>query len=392
MRLVFVLSFAVHALLCVTVAVATPPVFLVDLTRLEAARDGQEAAARRALVGQADQLLKTKPGSVLLKAQVPASGDKHDYFSMGPYWWPDPAKPDGLPYIRRDGEVNPESRRNTDAELFPRTCGAIKVLAAAWYVTGDERYGTKAVEFARGWFLDPATRMNPNFQHAQAIPGITTGRGIGIIEARWLMDANEGLALLEGFSGWTAADRSAMRAWNEQFYTWMTTSKNALEEKAWFNNHGTWYDAQVSHLALVIGRTADAKELLTAGLTTRIAKQIEPDGRQPHELERTKSLGYSLYNLEAHLLCARLGEKVGVDAWNFTTPDGRSLRAALRFLAPYVDPEKRWIKEDLGHTGRDRLVPLLREFVARVDDPELKAALRAAESRQPNAVRPLLED
>lgn len=376
--LVFLLGALCAASSLFAAAERAPRVFLLDLEQLDRARNGGAPTAVKKLVEEADKLLAATPRSVLEKTITPASGDKHDYFSMGPYWWPDPAKPDGLPYIRRDGEVNPEARRNSDVGAFAQTCAAIEVLGTAFYVTGDARYAEKAATLARVWFLDPATRMNPNFQHAQAIPGITTGRGIGIIEGQNLMRANEGLALLGQSRAWSEADRTAMRAWNEQFYTWLTTSKNAMEEKGWYNNHGSWYDAQTSHLALVIGRDDDARRLLTEGLQVRVAKQIEPDGSMPHELERTRSLAYSIYNLEALFLCARLGELVGVDWWRFATPDGRSLGAALRYVAPYVDAKKPWPKKDLADAKRTRLIPLLRRFTQRVDDPVLKELLRAA--------------
>lgn len=368
------LNLLLPAALCA--AATVPRVFLLEIEQLDRARDGGGSAARQRLLAEADRLLEMTPRSVLEKSITPASGDKHDYFSLGPYWWPDPSKPDGLPYVRRDGETNPESRRNSDSGAFARTCGAIELLGTAFYLTSQERYAVKAAVLARTWFLDPATRMNPNFQHAQAIPGITDGRGIGIIEAQNLMRANEGLALLDASPAWTAADRAAMLAWNGQFYHWLTTSKNALEEKAWHNNHGSWYDAQVAHLALVLGRKDEARQILAAGLSERVAKHIEPDGRQPHELERTNSLGYSIYNLEALFLCARLAEFVNLDWWRFATPDGRSLGAALRYLAPYLDPQKPWPKSEIHEANRARLAPLLRRFTQRVDDAELKSLLQ----------------
>ena len=352
-----------------------PPVYLLDAPALMKARAGAHPAAVEKLRAEADGLLDLRPASVLDKAAAPASGDKHDYSSMGPYWWPDPAKPDGLPYIRRDGEVNPEARRNSDSTAFSKTCRAIEVLGTAYFVTGEARYAQKAATLARTWFLDPATRMNPNFQHAQAIPGLTTGRGIGLIEAQHLMRANDGLALLAGAAAWTDADRAAMLAWNAEFYRWLTTSRNGLDEKGWHNNHGSWYDAQTAHLALVVGRAEDARKILTDGLQVRVARQIEPDGRQPHELERTRSLSYSIYNLEALFTCARLAEQVGVDWWRFATPDGRSLGAALRYLAPYADPAKPWPKQDLEDANRARLIPLLRAYLKRADDAELRAIL-----------------
>jgi hypothetical protein len=328
-----------------------------------------------ALRADADRLLELKPASVLDSPGVAASGDPHDYYSAGPYWWPDPTKPDGLPYIQRDGQVNPESRTSGDMPAFRRTCESVHALGLAWWFTADERYARKAAELTRGWFLAPATRMNPNFQHAQGIPGISPGRGTGLIEARHLMLLNDGLALLAGSAAWSATDATSQRAWLEEFYRWLTTSKNGRDESGAVNNHGSWYDAQVAHLALVLGRIDDAKTIVAAARTKRIARQIEPDGSQPEELRRTRSLNYVLFNLEALTLLARLGGHAGVDLWQFATDDGRSLRAALRVVAPYVDPQKDWPKKDVSSENRARVLPLLVEALRHGEDREFRDLL-----------------
>ena len=337
--------------------------------------DPRLAAPLAQLRAQADQLLRRNPASVLDKTHTAASGDQHDYFSFAPYWWPDPQKPDGLPYIRDDGKVNPAARKGTDRTAFGDTCTAVETLGLAFWFTGDERYAQKAATLTRTWFLDLATRMNPNLEHAQAIPGINHGRGIGIIESRGLLPLIDGLALLAGSPAWTARDAAAMTAWLAAYYGWLTTSKHGRDEAAAENNHGSWYDVQVVALALALGRTADAKKILAAAPAKRIARQIEPDGRQPLELERTKSLSYSLFNLEALLLLARFGENVGVDLWAFSTADGRSLRAALRYLAPFADPAKRWPKQDIEVADRVRLLPLLVEALRHGDDPQFRQPL-----------------
>ncbi|MBL9186032.1 MAG: alginate lyase family protein [Opitutaceae bacterium] len=368
------------ALLCfaavlVAPAAEAPRTFALDARDLVANRvrlaRGDAALAREvaALRAEADQLLELKPASVLDSPGVAASGDPHDYYSAGPYWWPDPTKPDGLPYIQRDGVVNPESRASGDMLAFRRTGESVRTLGLAYFFTADERYAQKAAQLTRVWFLDPATRMNPNFQHAQGIPGRSPGRGTGLIEARHLMTLNDGLALLAGSRAWPAADATAMRAWLAEFYGWLTTSKNAADESVAENNHGSWFAAQVAHLALVLGRTNDAKKIIETVRTERIPRQIEPDGSQPHELRRTRSLNYVLFNLEALTLLARLGDHVGVDLWGFATPDGRSLRAALRVAAPYVDPAKVWPKEDVSPENRARVLPLLVEALRHGDDP-----------------------
>lgn len=321
----------------------------------------------------ADAALKIKPPSVLDKPSIAASGDKRDYFSYGPYWWPDPTKPDGLPYIRRDGELNPASKKGTDDAAFDLVVDSVQTLGLAYFFTAHEPYAIQAARIARTWFLDPVTGMKPNLDHAQAIPGITKGRGIGIIESRDLGRVADALALLGDSTAWTAADRTAFTTWLEHYLHWLLTSANGIDEQDELNNHGTWYDVQAAHLALVLGKKEEARKILTTGLTFRLAAQIEPDGKQPRELLRTKSLDYSLFNLEALLLCAQLGGEIGVDWWNHTTTDGRSLQAALVYLAPYIDPEKTWPKKDLGDVDRTRLLPLFAHYLAHRDDPAIRA-------------------
>jgi hypothetical protein len=367
--------------LAVAAGAAPPRTFAIDARELLDVRArqarGESGAVRdvAALRAEADRLIELKPASVLDSPGVAASGDPHDYFSQGPYWWPDPAKPGGLPYLQRDGQVNPESRTNGDMPAFRRTCESVHTLGLAWFFTADERYARQAAELTRVWFLAPATRMNPNFQHAQGIPGISPGRGTGLIEARHLMLLDDGLALLAGSSAWPATDAAALRGWLEEFYRWLTTSRNGTDESGASNNHGSWYDAQVAHLALVLGRTDDAKAIVIAARTKRIARQIEPDGSQPEELRRTRSLNYVLFNLEALTLLARLGGHVGVDLWQFTTPDGRSLRAAIRVVAPYVDPQKEWPKKDVSSENRARVLPLLIEALRHGEDREFRDLL-----------------
>jgi len=358
-----------------------PSVLLFDRDTLASNRqklksgDPSIVAAVSALRKDADRAVAMKAPSVMDKPKPAASGDRHDYFSYGPYWWPDPSKPGGLPYIRRDGDVNPESKTGTDDLAFDDLTEAVETLGLAYWFTGDDRYARKAALLTRVWFLDPATRMNPNFQHAQAIPGVSPGRGIGLIESRQLMRVNEGLALLGDSSAWTTADRSAYRAWLQKFYEWITTSPNGRDEAKAENNHGTWYDAQTAYLALLLGHYEDARKKLNTGLHRRVEAGIEPDGSQPKELARTRSLSYSLFNLEALFACARLGARVGVDWWTYESRDGRSLHKALSYVAPYLDAAKAWPRKDVDDVDRLRILPLVVEYVQHDDDPALHALI-----------------
>ena len=326
------------------------------------------------LRAEADKLLKQKPGSVMDKTRVPPSGDKHDYLSLAPYFWPNPKTADGLPYVRRDGEINPESKSGTDANTFAAMGEAVETLGLAYFFTGHEPYAEKAAAFARTWFLDPATRMNPHLNYAQAVRGKNDGRGTGILDSRHLVAATDGLALLAGSSAWKPEEQKALLTWLAAYNHWITESKNGKDERAAKNNHGSWYDAQIVHYALVLGHKDDARKIAQAALKNRIAVQIEPDGSQPLEIARTKSFDYCCFNLEALLQLARASANAGVDLWAFTTPDGRSLRNALHFMAPFADPAKPWIKEDLATDPRTRLLPFFAEALNQSEDPLLRAA------------------
>jgi hypothetical protein len=343
-----------------------PRVFVLDASQLAAVRhrlrngDTTPAPALAKLERDAQKALTSGPFSVVTKDVTPPSGDKHDYMSQAPYFWPDPARPNGLPYVRRDGERNPEIDKITDHRVKDQMEAAVETLALAYYFTGKEEYAAKATSMLRAFFLDAQTRMNPHLQFAQAIPGINTGRGIGLIETRGLTRVIDAIGLLGGSKSWTNADQKGMETWVAKFLQWMLESKNGRDEAAAKNNHGTFYDVQVVSFALFLGRTDLARTILEQAKTKRIALQIEPDGRQPLELARTKSWSYSIGNLDGLMQLARLGETVGVDLWNYKTRDGRSIRKALEFLTPFALGNRKWPYQQLGDWRPEMLFPLMR--------------------------------
>ncbi len=357
--------------------------FALSSERLQAQRiyfaspAGQNNPELVKLLLEAEQALQLREASVMDKTSVAASGDKHDYISLGPYWWPDPEKPNGLPYIRKDGNVNPESRSGTDERAMKATCRAVETLALAFWFTGQERYAVKATALLRTWFLQPATRMNPNLQYAQAIPGITSGRGIGIIDTHNFIYLQDSLALLAGSVAWTQSDQIGMQEWLQSYYQWLRTSANGLDEASELNNHGTWYDALTVALALGTGHRDDARSILQALPTKRLAVQLDLQGRQPLELARTNSFNYSMFNLMAYLNLAQLGQAAGVDVWKLSTADGKSLASALHAIAPYADPNKPWPQVDLQNGDRAKLVALLVQALQLREDPLLRATVNA---------------
>jgi hypothetical protein len=342
-----------------------PRLCSLDAERLRQARsrltDPALRPAMEALRREADKALNAGPFSVTRKERVAPGGDKHDYLSLAPYWWPDPKSKDGLPYIRRDGETNPDSKRGTDAPVIVEMAGAVDTLAIAYYFTGFERYAERAALLIRAWFLDPATKMNPNLRFAQAIPGHNDGRGAGLIESRHFIKVVDAAGLLDGSRAWTDKDGQALAAWFREFVDWMRTSQNGKDEAQARNNHGSWYAAQLACYALFIGDRELARTTAEAA-RDRIAWQIEPDGKQPQELQRTRALGYSAFNLVALMTLAEAGQRVGVDLYAYRTKDGRGIRRALDYLAPYADPAREWPHQQINEmeNARRDLAYLLR--------------------------------
>src|SRR4051812_10583275 len=185
----------------------------------------KEAAVQpafKALIKAADEAAAATPVAVTdKKTLLPPSNDPHDYFSLSPYWWPDPSKSDGLPYIRRDGVTNPESKRDLDQPRVAQMGGNVSTLALAWYFTGDERYARRAGQQLRAWFIDPATRMTPHLRFSQLVRGNPEERGSGIIDTRWFIEAVDASELLEGAPGWSGADQQALRRWMADYLGWL---------------------------------------------------------------------------------------------------------------------------------------------------------------------------
>jgi hypothetical protein len=233
--------------------------------------------------------------------------------------------------------------------------------------------------------------MNPNLEYAQGIRGFTTGRGIGIIDSHSLTEVVDGVGLLSGSKNWNEADQKSMEQWFAAFLEWLRTSKNGKDESKANNNHGSFYDVQTADYALFLRRHDMAKQILTLAEQKRIATQIEPDGKQPLELARTRSFAYSCFNLRALTELATLGEHVGVDLWYFKTKDGRSIRAALDYLLPFALGEKLWPYKQLGDLGARDLVQPLLEAARAYNNSAYEAAAKKIEGDNRNASFDLLE-
>jgi hypothetical protein len=244
------------------------------------------------LAAQASAVLAAPIVTVTDKQIASPSGTPHDYVSFARYWWPDPAKPDGLPFVSRDGQHNHEQVARGDRLRIGAFCETVEQLAAAWHVHRDEASARRAGEWLRAWFITPATRMNPHLEFAQVRPGHNGNRGnpAGMLDSRGLTNVVDALRMLDDSPALTASERETVREWFGTFLDWFTTAPIALKERAAKNNHGSWYFAQAVPLARSAGRDELARELCeeARGL---LARQIQPDGSQPEEIRRVDGLG-----------------------------------------------------------------------------------------------------
>ena len=295
------------------------------------------ARAYSALIEEADSLLGVEPLSVMMKKKPSPAGDNHYYTSLARYFHPNPETRDGLPYVNRDGITNPEIAlwdRNTLGETARR----IGTLGLAWYFSGDERYAVKATELLRVWFLNKDTRMYPNFEYAQMVPGVNGGKGrsFGVLDGYSFVEMLDGVALLEGSKAWTVKDDKGLKKWMSSLLDWMLTSEQGVEEASQSNNHSTAYDAQAIALAMFTGRNDIARKIIAEIPEKRIFRQIDPDGQQPHEMWRTLSYGYSQYNLTHLIDIFLMADKLGMKIDNAADREGRSFYKALDLLASYL--------------------------------------------------------
>jgi len=338
-------------------------------------KDARIMPAYSKLLADADSALNAPLVSVTQKSTLlPPSNNKHDYFSLSPYWWPDSTTKNGLPYIRKDGQTNPESKRDLDQPRVAAMGANVQTLALAYYFTGDEKYADRAAKQLRTWFLDPATKMNPHLRYSQLVRGNPEERGSGIIDTRWFIEAVQAAGLIDGSKSWTAKDKSALQSWFKQYLNWLLTSPNGAHERAAKNNHGSWYAAQTAAYALFVGDTARARKI-ASGAKERIGWQITPDGTQPIEMERTRSLHYSGFNIEALSRLAEVGRQLGVDLWNYQSPKGGGLRRAIDHVAKYLGSTEKWPGQQIDAIDPSLFVIHLRRAEERYHTDEYEKAI-----------------
>lgn len=294
------------------------------------------AIERGRVLRAAGRYVSDAPVTVTASSSPRSAGGRHDFFSEGDYWWPDPQHPGG-PYIQRDGMSNPDNFVEHRRAMI-RLSLLVPALAAAYKITKERKYAEHAARHLRAWFIGDATRMNPNLEYAQAIQGRFTGRGTGIIDTLHLVEVARAASQL----GLASADREGVTRWFAAYLEWMTTHPYGIAERNAKNNHGTCWVEQVAAFAQLTGNsdlTAYCRERFQ---TVLIPNQEAPDGSFPQELRRTKPYGYSLFNLDAIAAVAQILTTAGDSLWKWQLPDGRGMAKAMAYMYPYMRNKGKW--------------------------------------------------
>jgi len=319
---------------------AESPALHVTSTNAAIAFDLFRDSERPRVLPAAKRYLSEPPLTITAFPAPRSSGGLHDFFSEGDYWWPDPKNPNG-PYVRRDGESNPANFVDHRRALV-RLSIQVPALVAAWSLTGDKHYAAHARAHLRAWFADPASRMNADLRYAQAIHGVTTGRGTGIIDTIHLVEVARAIEVLRRGHALPDAEFAPIRAWFTAYTRWMTTHPNGIEERDAKNNHGTCWVMQVAAFASLTEERASLDMCRTRFKSVLVPNQMAADGSFPLEIERTKPYGYSLFNLDAMAATAQILSTPADNLWTFELPDGRGMRRAMAFMTPFIADKTRW--------------------------------------------------
>lgn len=304
------------------------------------------------LIKDADKTLEFKPNPVTNKTRLPLSKNKHDYLSYAPYKWPDISKVDGLPWVTRDGEINPVSQGyDTDFKRTQEFFKVIETLSWAFYFSENTKYANKAIELIQIWYLNQKTKVHPNINFGQAVPGAADGRKAGVQE--WLQQYHV-ITALQIFKNNNVLPKEVekkMKTWFENYLHWLLTDKMAIEAGKTGQNHANHYNHQIVGLFIFLDRKEEAKKIIESAKYDRIAQQIRPNGIQPKEMGRTRSVHYASLNLWSLTELTFIGRSLDVDLWNFKTQDGRSLKQAFNYLTLFVKTPEKWPFKEIAKGG-----------------------------------------
>ncbi|QNF31522.1 alginate lyase family protein [Adhaeribacter swui] len=378
--LTFVLTFNVSAQVKPNTFLINGELLLQNKLKITAKNQGH-LAALKVLVSSSAPVLNRVPYTVVSKTITPPSGDNHDYMSLAPYWWPNPKTVTGLPYIQKDGQTNPQVNQVKDNTYLRALCQDVRLLGLAYYYTNEEKYAQKATELLQVFFLNSATRMNPNLKYAQTIRGDLKVYGTCTVDTEHFPELIDGVQLLAGSKSWTSANHEALQSWFNQYLNWMLTSEWGKKASIAPNNIGTYYDLQVVTYALFVGNKTLAKSILDNQTIKRMETQLGANNEQVLEVARTNAWTYCNKNLDGWFCLASAAENVGLNLWDYTSTSGKSLKKAFQWMLPYGSKTKAWPYQQIGTFKPEYLTPIARIASSIYKDINLDSQLATTHTR-----------
>ncbi|KAH7090027.1 chondroitin AC/alginate lyase [Auriculariales sp. MPI-PUGE-AT-0066] len=350
-------------------------------------KDNTTLDAAQSVVSWANTVSQQGPWSVTQKPFTASTGDKHDYLSWAPYWWPDCSKvgntteltPEEIwktcPYVGRDGQFVPDVRQINDTGSYAALCDAVFYTSIAWVITDDEKYANRAIEYIRTWFLNDDTYMNPNLVYSQVIrgpPGTQEGRHEGVLDLKTTSKILTGILLFREtkYSGWTQQDDDGMVDWSKKMANWLATHHFGKDEMAAPNNHGSYSFNTMAAFQLIARQPDEAKRYLQIYFDGIYQNQIDDKGEQPFEAHRTRLYHYRAYGAGANIINNKLAAYVGYDGWSRPTKAGTNLQNAVTYAMQF-DPAA---TDEVTSAPAEELYQHVAAVAAHYGDPDGKYA------------------
>ena len=308
-----------------------------------------EETQKTAIIGRADAALAARPAHITDSVAPNSAGGRHDFFSQADYAWPNPDTADGLPFVSRDGETYPGAFfDHRKAMRAMRT--NVANFTAAYLFTKDPKYAKAAETWIKEFFLDKETMMNPSLLYSQAVLGVCTGRGIGIIDTLHLIDVPVAADILLENGQMDKSVYEGLKSWFAAYLNWMCTHQYGIDEMNWFNNHSVCWHVQAAAFACFTGNNDVLQMCVDHYKNAILPGQMADDGSFPKELTRTKPYGYSIFIVDNMATLCYLLSTETENLWDFTLADGRSVKKGLDYLYPYLNDKTKWPhRTDIAH-------------------------------------------
>ncbi len=323
---------------------AKPVTYIWDMSELAALAGKPESEEYKSLVSKANRIIKIKPIAVTNK-ETSISGDKHNYESLSIYWWPDPKNPGG-PYVARDGEFNPEYKKYDYPRLLQLKDNLV-TCSKAFFLTGDSRYYDYFCRQLDTWFINPETRMVPNLEFSQFVPGHNNGRGNpqGMSDAYNFNDMLESIRLVNAVASIGKPRMKAMKAWFKDLAHWMQTSDYGLKTQAFKNSQVLSFDVTVYNIFIFTGQKSARKAIFKAFSTKRVNAQIDAEGKMPESLRRTKGFSYSVSSLQKFVDFMSLAK---ADGKNLPKETRDKIQSAFDYITPFTTNRNAFPYSEIG--------------------------------------------